>query len=521
MKKIYFLLVALLLTLSAGAQTLRGDVNGDGTVDVADVTELVDIILNGDEEEPATGEAIDLGLSVKWASCNVGATAPEEYGGYYAWGETEEKSNYSWSTYKYCNGTSTSMTKYCTNSSYGTVDNKTTLEPGDDVAHVKWGGSWRMPTIAEQRELLNNCTWQWTTLNGVYGYRVTGPNGNSIFLPAAGYRYGAEVGYQGSEGYYWSSSLGSDLSYYAYYLFFFSSYYDWYNINRYIGLSVRPVCDDATETPAVNYTITVSSSGNGTVAINGISGTTATIKEGDNVTITATPGSGEEFAGWYNGETLVSSEATYTFVASANVALIAKFNTKPATGEAIDLGLPSGIKWASCNVGATSPEEYGGYYAWGETEEKSNYSWSTYKYCNGTSTSMTKYCTNSSYGTVDNKTTLEPGDDVAHVKWGGSWRMPTIAEQRELLNNCTWQWTTLNGVYGYRVTGPNGNSIFLPAAGYRRGSGVSDQGSGGYCWSGSLSSYRSYDAYYLYFYSGCGWGNDSRYYGRSVRPVYE
>ena len=547
MKKIYFFLIALLLTLSAGAQTLRGDVNGDGTVDVADVTELVDIILNGDKEEPDTpvvpeepatdSRAIDLGLpsGIKWASCNVGATAPEEYGGYYAWGETEEKSDYSWSTYKYCNGTSTSITKYCTQSSYGTVDNKTTLEPGDDVAHVKWGGSWRMPTRAEQDELRDKCTWTSTTLNGVNGYRVTGPNGNSIFLPAAGYRYGTEVYSRGSAGYYCSSSL---LSYpiEAYYLCFYSSDYVWSSYNRYYGLSVRPVCDDATETPVVNYTVTVSSSGNGTIAINGTSGTTAIIKEGDNVTITATPGSGEEFAGWYTdgGETLVSSEATYTFVASANVALIAKFNKKPATdSRAIDLGLPSGIKWASCNVGATAPEEYGGYYAWGETQEKSIIDWSTndpntddwsiYKYCNGSSTSMTKYCTNISYGIVDNKTTLEPDDDVAHVKWGGSWRMPTRDEIDELHNNCTWTWTTLNGVNGYRVTGPNGNSIFLPAAGFRSGVvGDIGQGALGEYWSGSLHSFESNLAYGLTFVINSNSLSSSlRYSGYPVRPVCE
>ena len=554
-----------------------------------------------------TGEAIDLGLpsGIKWASCNVGATAPEEYGGYYAWGETEEKSSYNWSTYKYCNGSETSMTKYCTGRYFGTVDNNTTLEPGDDIAHVKWGGSWRMPTTAEQDELRNNCTWTWTTLNGVNGYRITGPNGNSIFLPAAGYRYEARVYNQGARGYNWSSSLYSDISYSAHGLRFYSSSYDRYDNYRCRGFSVRPVCDDATETPVVNYTITVSSSGNGTVAINGTSSTTATIKEGDNVTITATPGSGEEFTGWYtygsetlvsseatytfvasanveliakfntiavnytitvsssgngtvaingtsnttatikegdnvtitatpgsgeeftgwytNGsETFVSSEATYTFVASANVALIAKFNRIITTGEAIDLGLPSGIKWASCNVGATAPEEYGGYYAWGETEEKSSYDWSTYKYCNGSETSMTKYCTDSSYGTVDNKTTLEPDDDVAHVKWGGSWRMPTNAEYGELRNNCIWQWTTLNGVTGYRVTGPNGNSIFLPAAGCRNGTGVSSQGSGGGYWSSSLSSSYNDKAYYLTFDSSDYWRyHYYRYYGQSVRPVCE
>ena len=185
-------------------------------------------------------EAVDLGLSVKWATHNVGATKPEEYGGYYAWGETEEKENYSWGTYIWCNGSYNTMTKYCTDSSYGIVDNKTVLDPEDDVAHVKWGGSWRMPTKAEQDELRNNCTWTRTTQNGVNGYKVTGPNGNSIFLPAAGYRYGADVYDRGSSGNCWSSSLFS-FSSYACSLFFLGSSYDWRYDYRYYGHSVRPV----------------------------------------------------------------------------------------------------------------------------------------------------------------------------------------------------------------------------------------------------------------------------------------
>ena len=224
----------------------KGDVDGDGSIDVADVTEVVNIILNPDSDDDTptmtTGEAIDLGLSVKWASYNVGATAPEEYGGYYAWGETEEKSDYSWRNYKYCKGTNDTMTKYCTSSSDGTVDNKTTLEAGDDVASVKWGGNWRMPTTEEQQELINNCTWTWTTHNGVNGYRVTGPNGNSIFLPAAGYRYGSEAYDQGSSGYYWLSSLDSYYSDYAFNLYFYSGYYNWFSYYRCHGRTVRPVC---------------------------------------------------------------------------------------------------------------------------------------------------------------------------------------------------------------------------------------------------------------------------------------
>ena len=189
-------------------------------------------------------EYVDLGLSVKWATCNVGATKPEEYGGYYAWGETEEKEDYRWSTYKWCNGSETTMTKYCTNSSYGTVDNKTTLDLEDDVAHAKWGGSWRMPTLDELKELMNNCTWQWATQNGVNGYKVTSKtNGNSIFLPAAGDRYGTNLYDSGRDGSYWSSSLHESYSNSAYSLSFFRGRYGCYDRYRYNGFTVRPVSE--------------------------------------------------------------------------------------------------------------------------------------------------------------------------------------------------------------------------------------------------------------------------------------
>ena len=189
--------------------------------------------------------------------------------------------------------------------------------------------------------------------------------------------------------------------------------------------------------------------------------------------------------------------------------------------EYVDLGLSSGTKWATCNVGASKPEEYGGYYAWGETEEKDDYGWwDTYKWCEGDQWSMTKYCTHSYYGKIDNKTVLEPQDDVAHVKWGGTWRMPTIEEIKELQNECTWQWTSRRGVDGYRVIGSNGKSIFLPAAGYRDGTEAYDRGSYGHCWSSSLISSSSFLAYFLLFGSGNrDWYDYNRCYGRSVRPV--
>ena len=191
-------------------------------------------------------EYVDLGLpsGLKWATCNVGATTPEEYGDYFAWGEVEPKETYSWSTYKY-GSKYNQLTKYCYNSDYGKdgfTDNKTVLDPEDDAAHVNWGGSWRMPTKAEQDELRNNCTWAWTTQNGVKGYKVVGPNGNSIFLPAAGYVYEGTLTNAGSYGYYWSSSLNTDHPVSAYDVDFNSDYVDWINLTRYYGQSVRPVC---------------------------------------------------------------------------------------------------------------------------------------------------------------------------------------------------------------------------------------------------------------------------------------
>lgn len=195
-------------------------------------------------------EAVDLGLSVKWATCNVGALRPYDYGEYYAWGETEPKTNYNWSNYKWCNGHSTTLTKYNTSSSYGTVDNKTGLELSDDVAHVKWGGSWRMPTKDEFIELLNNCTWTWTTLNGVNGYRVTskksGYTDRFIFLPAARCRTDTSSVDTSDFGDYWSSSLETDgkniASDAVLALRFNSVILEVGYCSRDFGRSARPVC---------------------------------------------------------------------------------------------------------------------------------------------------------------------------------------------------------------------------------------------------------------------------------------
>ena len=194
------------------------------------------------QQSISTSQKVDLGLSVCWAGWNVGASAPEDYGGYYAWGETEEKDSYDWSTYKWCKGSYDTLTKYCTDGDFGKVDNKTVLDPEDDVAHVKWGGTWRMPTRAEQDELLEKCNWTWTTYKGVEGYIVTGPNGNSIFLPATGYRDGMRAVHRGRYGSYWYSSL-DDLNCFAFSLYFDSGRYARTYGYRYNGRSVRPVSE--------------------------------------------------------------------------------------------------------------------------------------------------------------------------------------------------------------------------------------------------------------------------------------
>ena len=194
----------------------------------------------------------------------------------------------------------------------------------------------------------------------------------------------------------------------------------------------------------------------------------------------------------------------------------------PAGVQAVDLGLPSGIRWASCNIGATVPEDYGNYYAWGETETKADYSWATYKHNNGDNSSdnITKYGNN-----ADTLTTLEPEDDAATANWGGTWRMPTAAEMDELLEHCTWTWTTQNGVNGYQVASTtNGNSIFLPAAGYYFRATLNGNNSSCCYLSASLYEKNPTRAWYLYNkYAGTKMNRDYCYrnYGQSVRPVQD
>ena len=396
-----------------------------------DIDEQLTILKCPDNHHP---HLIDLGLpsGTKWACCNVDTDHPENqkpvnYGGYYAWGETEGKSNYEEKTYAfYKNGTYINIGDDIAGTNY-------------DVAHVKWGSDWIMPTHDQIKELWLNCSYEHTTINGVSGYMFKGTNGNSIFLPCTGFRSGKELLNRGSEGYYSSSTPHSENSGSSWGLYIYSDFACSAASLRSIGHSVRPV-----ENPI-----------------------------------------------YYSTD-------------------LDAFDT-PATPKAIDLGLPSGTKWANVNVGAQSPSDYGGYYAWGETEEKDEYSSWT-------------YCYNQSGNSIDIADIAGSEYDVAHVTWGGKWRMPTYNQIQELIDNCSSKWTiTVKGVKGIKFTGPNGRSIFMPAAGLHWALPFPEPiGNACYYWTSTKKTSDSgyIEAYTIFFEQNrIEWLNGQADYGQSVRPV--
>lgn len=247
MKQLYLTLLLVAAMLLIGLQTVKAQkvvlhTTGGQTIECL-VSELDSITF---EEEH---EWVDLGLpsGTLWATCNVGASSPEEYGDHFAWGETKPKEEYSWNTYTYCNGDYKTLTKYCYQSECGYncfTDTLTELLPEDDAATTNWG-SWQIPSLAQLQELFDSeyTTATWTTLNGVNGRLIASKNNsNAIFLPAAGEHYDAKIDYDGRYGDYWSRSLNAYDSPYADALSFNSSSVFWEDhLYRYRGKSVRPV----------------------------------------------------------------------------------------------------------------------------------------------------------------------------------------------------------------------------------------------------------------------------------------
>ena len=250
MKKIYGILVLAMLALCSTIVVSCGDEEIEPTT--GGTTPPSEDGSTDDKDEDVTHDYVDLGLpsGTLWATMNVGASKPEEYGNYFAWGETEPydengKTTFNWSTYKWCNGSYTTLTKYNTRSGYGTVDNKTELDLEDDAAYVNWGSNWRMPSKEQFDELINSSytTTEWTTtVNGVNGRLITSKtNGNSIFLPAAGICDDTPLSLAGSSGYYWSRTLYTGLPDSVWSLNFRSDYVGTGCYSRCTGHSVRPV----------------------------------------------------------------------------------------------------------------------------------------------------------------------------------------------------------------------------------------------------------------------------------------
>ena len=425
--------LCLLQTLAFGQKKYEMVIEKtDGTETVINVEDIVRTYFRERTDEsgeaeghaPAGVVAVDLGLpsGTKWANMNVGAEKPEDYGDYLAWGETKPKDVYDWSTYIHCDGSRDTCHD---------LGSDIAGEKDYDAATANWGAPWRMPSLAQCQELINNTTSEWTSQNGVNGRKFTGPNGGTIFLPAAGSRWISDLDNAGTYGFYWSSTLYESSPDRAYRLDFYSGSADWYGIgSRYGGFTVRPVYSEL---------------------------------------------------------------------------------SAPAGAVAVDLGLPSGTKWANMNVGAEKPEDYGDYFAWGETKPKDVYDWSTYIHCDGSEETCHDLGSDIS-GKKDY--------DAATANWGLPWKMPTDEQCKELEDNCTSEWTQENGIYGRKFTGPNGATIFLPAAGYRWDSNLDNADSYGGYWSSTLTESDPGRAWDLIFRSG---GVLTNYYyrssGLSVRPV--
>ncbi len=444
------LVLALAFPINASVTYVRGDVNMDGQVSIPDVTILINYVLSHEWPDPAPIDGcVDLGLpsGTLWATHNLGAVNPEDNGDYFAWGEiTPNKEYYWWETtaWVYVVDNQVYFSKYNTDSALGTVDNKTELDPEDDAATVYLGSGWRMPSKEQLVELIENCTREWTVMNGVNGQLVTGPNGNSIFLPAAGFRIAYNLNDEGNSGNYWTREITALNNLFtpnsAFKLYFTSDYFDWAGGNRSMGYPIRPV-HDSQLFPVGDYE-------------------RGDVSQDDRVDIN-------------DVTTLI------------NYLLSNEWPAPNPEDEYVDLGLPSGTLWATHNVGATTPQGFGDYFAWGETAPKQVYTANTYQwaYIENGKVYYSKYNTKSNLGTVDDKTELDPEDDAAYVNMGPEWRMPSREQIEELAENCTYEWTQLKGVNGQLVTGPNGNSIFLPAAGE---SLTYSLGEAGYYWSRSM-----------------------------------
>ena len=471
-------------------------------------------------------EWVDLGFDsgTLWATCNVGATSPEQVGGYYAWGETQTKSNYSWSTYKYCNGTNNVLTKY------NDEDKKTELDIMDDAATVLWGARWKMPTkeqIAELSKGVLGFNYRSETLNDVKCMHITSSvTTESIYLPFSGYFEGTEL--KEDDSYYWSSTLNPTFwNREAFRIWFNNTMFNVssFGTDRCDGLPIRPVLVQESKVQLSETRIVLPKNGGAYLAAyiqSAFQDNPNVTWKSSNTSIARVTGNGK--VGSVFAVTTTGGKCTITATLNDGSGAYAECEVYVETQhEWVDLGLPSGTLWATCNLGASIPESHGYYYAWGETTTKSSYTWSNYKYCNGSNRGMTKYCNSSSYGTVDKKTELEPEDDAATANWGGIWQMPSTAQFEELINTeyVTRTYEERDGIKGLKITSKkNGSSIFLPVGGYYDNQDWKDSDGYGYYWTRTLDFFDNRAETLCFCYGQSIYTTDSnRCYGLIIRPV--
>ena len=474
---------------------------------------------------------VDLGLpsGTLWATCNIGANSEEENGSYFAWGETKTKSDYRWNTYVYGSETSGKFTKYCTRSMYGYedfTDDLTELLPEDDAATVNWGNTWQTPSFEQFAELVDTNYVNLTFVSPTPGLLVESKtNGKSIFFSGTtGYYSTTKLTNENQMGYYWSRSLSTSPRL-AQHL---RINVDINNVSimdhqRIYGLAVRPVI--AQETPyewliqSLELSLTEleleldATKKLTTIIVPSYAKNTTLTWESSNENVARVSSSGTVTAMGIGTCTI-----TCCTTDGSNLSATCQVRVK-ASHEYVDLALPSGTLWATCNIGADTPEDYGDYFPWGETslEGRDSYSWQTYLYGGDTMETMTKY--NASDGQME----LLRGDDAATVNWGSMWQMPSKAQLDELLNDeyTTRNLTTQEGVKGLKITSKgNGNSIFLPAAGYLRESGSLEFGNQyGFYWSRTRCADSNWFACRLHFTSSVATSDIWRFYAQSVRPV--
>lgn len=520
----------MMLSLNTYAQKIVGDMNGDGTLNISDVTLLVDKIMKG--ESQIEQEYVDLGLSVKWATANIGAVKPEDAGFRFAWGETESKESFTWSNY-FDTKDGGKTFNICSNG-------VTTLEDIFDAASIASNGDCRMPTKEEWDELYAKCSITSKFISGIRCYKFTGPNGNFITIPYVSNMDGTSAGT--IQFAYWSSSIDTSNPANA---MLFNGTTCW-SRPRYYGASVRGVRGEKkdvriTKLSLVEDYIGFKNPGESSeihIYYSPVSANRTSVVWTSSDLSVAKVLNGKVTAVGVGKCTIIARTVEGDVKASCTVSVSTSLNGY----DYVDLG--TGVLWATMNVGADAPEKYGDHFSCAELKGlnsgKTNFTWETYSHRVVDEDGFVIF--NEYF--IDNR--VKPEYDIAHVKWGGDWRYPTKEEQEKLIKECYWQWVeSYNGrkAKGYIVYKAKTNAdkgvhtykdepvltissyslsdphIFLPAGGSVENDQMEYEGFAGFYWSSMLVD-TPFEAYSMFFTPTDIFNDNSNvFYGFSIRPV--